>query len=143
MKVEKIDHIHVSVKNLDKAISLFTDLLGRKFDPVWEGGDYGIRTAYNRLGLDFIQITDRNRPTTNMIKFEGEGVCGISLKVPDADEAIAELESRGIKMINRVKIGQLTEVWFEATNTFGVQIELCEYPGHDIVAASADSQPAE
>jgi len=141
MKVEKIDHIHVSVKNLDKAISLFTDLLGRKFDPLWEGSDYGIRTAYNRVGFDFIQVMDPNRPSN--ANFGGEGICCVSLKVPDIEEAIAELESRGIKMISRVKVGQLTEVWFDAANTFGVQIELCEYPGNDIVAASSDLQQGE
>ena len=31
MKVEQVDHIHVAVKDMDKAVNLFEDLLGIKF----------------------------------------------------------------------------------------------------------------
>jgi peroxiredoxin len=75
-----------------------------------------------------------------MIKLKGEGIGCVSLKVPDIEEAITELESLGVKMIFKVEVGQVKEAWFEATNTFGVQIELCEYPGDDIVAASSVKQ---
>ena len=140
MRVEKIDHIHVFVNDLDRAMRFFTDLLGKEFAPIWEGADFGVRTAYNRLGFDFIQPTDRSGPAAKTIKLQEEGICCVSLKVPNIEEAIAELESRVVKMIHRVEVGQLKEAWFEATNTFGVQIELCEYPGDDIVAASAGMQ---
>jgi methylmalonyl-CoA/ethylmalonyl-CoA epimerase len=130
MKVEKVDHIHIAVNNLDKAITLFTDLLGREFDPVWQGVYPGIRTAYNKLGLDFIE--NKSDPSKTTV----EGILCISFKVADIEEAIAELESRGIKMTNKFKVGKVIEAWFEPANTMGVQIELCEYPGDDITAAT-------
>ena len=147
MKVQKIDHVHVRVKDLDSAMSLFSDLLGVEFLPVSELSDsFGVRDAVNPLGdstltgLHVMEITDPDgRLAKEMGHLLPEGICAISLKVPDIKEAIADLESRGIKMVGPVsEFGAVKQAWFDPTKTFGVQIELCEYPGDDIRAAAGD-----
>jgi len=61
--------------------------------------------------------------------------------VPNIKEAIAELESWGIKMVGPVhETGSVKQAWFDPTNTFGAQIELCEYPGDDLAVAAGHSQ---
>jgi len=136
MKVEKIDHIHAYAKDLEGAVRLFTDLLGKEFLPLWESVDFGARAAFHPLGFEFLQPTDPNGPVAQTIGPREEGILFVCFKVPDIEEAIAEMEWRGIKMIHKYQVGQLKEALFESTNTFGVQIELCEYPGDDITAAS-------
>ncbi len=133
MKVEKIDHIHVHVKDLDKARRVFGDILGSEFEGVFEGGDqFGVRTAYHRLGLDFLQVAVPGR--AKLIENRPEGLVCVSLKVPDIDGATAEMEARGVKMLYKVKIGNVQEVWFEPV--MGVQIELVAYPGDDLLEAT-------
>lgn len=34
MRIEKIDHIHIYVKDLEKAITLFSDALGTQFSDI-------------------------------------------------------------------------------------------------------------
>jgi len=139
MKVEKIDHIHAYAKDLEGAVRLFADLLGKEFLPVWESDDFGARAAFHPLGFEFLQPTDPNGPVAQTIGTREEGILFVCFKVPDIEEAIAEMEWRGIKMIHQYQVGKLKEALFESTNTFGVQIELCEYPGDDITAASVAS----
>jgi methylmalonyl-CoA/ethylmalonyl-CoA epimerase len=147
MKVEKIDHIHARVTNLDGAVNLFQDLLGVDFFPVSELTEqFGLRDVVNPLGastltgLHLMEITDPN----GLIQQElghvlRHGIAAISLKVPDIKEAIAELTGRGIKMVGPVhEQGAVKQAWFDPADTFGIQIELCEYPGDDIRAAAGD-----
>lgn len=138
MKVERIDHVHAYAKDADAAAQLFGELFGSEFDPPFVSEEWGVRTCFHRLGFDIIQPTDPNGEVAQQyIAGRGEGMLSISLKVPNMDEAIAEMESRGIKMISSVQVGRIKEVLFDYANTFGVQIELCEYPGDDPAAAAA------
>lgn len=135
MKVERIDHIHAITRDLDGAARLFGGILGKEFSPVWEG--FGVRARFHPLGFEWMEPTDPNGMAVQLLDSMGEGVFCISFKVPDVDEAIAEMESRGIKLIEKFQVGKVTEAMFEPTNAFGVMIELCEYPGDDIEAAAA------
>ena len=139
MKVEKIDHIHVCVKDLDAAMAFFKDVFGMEFDPVWELSEIvGLRDVRGPLGLDIVEITDpARRAGKGMVDTHKEGISAISLKVPNIEEAIAELEARGIKMASPLsQIGLVKQAYFDPTQTFGIQIELCEYPGDDLGAAA-------
>ena len=85
MKVEKIDHVHACVKDLDGAIALFRDVFGVDFDPVIELSDtWGVRDVRGPLGIDLIEVTD---PEAKTVKEMGhlfrDGICAVSLKVPD------------------------------------------------------------
>jgi methylmalonyl-CoA/ethylmalonyl-CoA epimerase len=136
MKVERIDHFHAYAKNVDAAAKLFGELFGTAFDPPWVSDEWGCKVRFHRLGFEFIQPTDPNGLIAQALADRKEGIICISLKVPNMEEAIAEMESRGIKLLHMFQVGQNKEATFDFTNTFGVQIELCEYPGDDIQAAS-------
>lgn len=136
MKVERIDHIHAYAKDANAAAQLFGELFGSEFGPPWESDEWGCRARFHRLGFEFIQPTDPNGMIAQTLADREQGILCISLKVPNMEEAIAEMESRGIKLIHLFQVGQNKEALFDSTNTFGVQIELCEYPGDDIVKAS-------
>ncbi len=135
MKIEKLDHLHFYVKDLEKSIENFKELLGVEFSDIMNWEESGIRDSYAPPGLNLIQPTG-NREIDKFIEHKGEGVSGISFKVSNIDEAVSELQSKGLKLITKVKVGDVTEALFAPPDSFGVILELCEYPGDDIHRAA-------
>jgi len=136
MKVERIDHIHIAVKDLEAAAKFFSDLMGSQFfGPMDAGKGFGFNIAFDNLGFELMQpTTNPDSPVSKRLKEHGEGVFHIALKVPNLDEAVAELRSNGIP----------TEYWRDYTDperrgdikaartedpekTYGVMLELVEY----------------
>ena len=127
MRVEKIDHVHIFVKDLDKAIKLFEEALGTKFAEPHLPQNLDARTTLDPLGLELIEGASPDSAVARFIERRGEGLAAISLKVTDIEEAIAHLESRGIRLVRRIESGKLKEAQFHPKDTFGVMLELCEY----------------
>jgi hypothetical protein len=62
----------------------------------------------------------------------------ISFKVPDIEEAIAELERRGIKLRSRFEFPLIREAVFQTAELHGLNVELCQYEmGHPLAFAAA------
>ena len=139
MKVEKLDHVHIYVKDIEKAVQLFENSLGIKFDSVYTWEEEALKDCYAPPGVLFIQPTSPNDAlgVAKFIERKGEGLAAISLKVSDIETAIAELQSKGFRLKEKVEIGNMKEAMFDPEDSFGVEIELCEYPGDDIAAAAA------
>lgn len=128
MKVERIDHIHIAVKNLEQATKFFTEILGTTFSkPIVDDETFQIRSVLDPLGFELIESKSPDGVISKFIEKRGEGLHAISLKVPDIEEAIAELKARGMRQVGRINPGQLKEAQFHPKDSFGVMIELCEY----------------
>ncbi|MFC1999360.1 VOC family protein [Chloroflexota bacterium] len=143
MKIEKLDHVHIFVRDLDAAIRRFEDLLGVKFEePVTEDlQQFGARAAFALPGLDVGQPTSPDSSVAKVIDRMGEGlVGGVSFKVADIEPAIAELQSKGMTLLGRLEIGGIKEAWFHPKDAFGLAIELCEYDAADPVEAVLQKQ---
>jgi methylmalonyl-CoA/ethylmalonyl-CoA epimerase len=127
MKVEKIDHVHIFVKNLDKAIKFFEEALGTRFAAPRNSKNLDAMTTLDPIGLEIIEGVSQDGPVNKTIERRGEGLAAISLKVPDIEEAIAHLESLGVRLVRRIETGKIKEAQFHPKDTFGVMLELCEY----------------
>ncbi len=127
MKVEKIDHIHLYVKDLEKARDFFSSILGTKFSKVMDVEEYDIQSVITPLGMELVGARSKGGEVEKAIQKNGEGVYAVSLKVPDIEEAISELKEKGLRMIGRSQFGRLKEAWFHPEDAYGVLIELCEY----------------
>ena len=126
MKVERIDHIHVYVKNLETAVKSFSDLLGSRF--VGPTQHPVCRVAFDNLGFELVEPTPEH-PMAKALEERGEGAHCIGVKVPNIDEAVAELEAKGIKILFRGIRGRID---VEVAHTdpkalHGVCIELVQY----------------
>ena len=134
MKVERIDHIHIYVRDLDKAVKFFSEILGTKFSQPIIVENQKLRSMLDPLGLELIESTSPEGPVAKAVELRGEGLAAISFKVPDIEEAAAELQSKGLRPVSRVEIGKVKEVQFHPKDAHGVMIELCEYEEeHSIV----------
>ncbi|MFQ5904511.1 MAG: VOC family protein [Candidatus Binatia bacterium] len=138
MRVEKIDHIHIYVKELDKAITFFSDILGTKFsDIIVDDNVFHIRSALDRLGLELVESLTPDGAVARTIQKRGEGLAAISLKVPDLEEAVKELQAKGLNPVSRIALGKIKEVQFHPKDAHGVMIELCEYEEESGAARAA------
>ena len=138
MEIEKIDHVHIYVKDLEKAVARFEDLLGVKFAPIMTEGleDVGVKGTFALPGLDVSQATTPDSPVARVIERMGEGlVGGVSFKVPDLEAAVAEFESKGMKLLGRLDMGGLKEAWFHPRDAHGLFVEFCEYQAASAVEA--------
>ncbi len=96
MKVNKVDHICIAVKDLAKAKLVWEPILGKSGpDDAYIDESEKIRVArywVGELGLELMESTAPDGPVARWIEKNGEGVMVISLNVDDTREAIKELE---------------------------------------------------
>ena len=125
----KIDHIHCYVKDLDKAIEFFSKVLGTKFTAPFTLTDWKVRGAMDPLGLELGQPLAPDSMISAEIEEKGEeGIFAVSFLVENLDEAVAEMQSYGLKVIRRYEVpGVLRDALFDPRDSFGIAIELTEH----------------
>jgi catechol 2,3-dioxygenase-like lactoylglutathione lyase family enzyme len=127
MKIEKILHAHVIVKDLDQAVRRFSDLMGTKFVGPFPGKS-PIKTAFDEIGIELMQpLPETESYIANFLKERGEGVAGISLQVENIEEAISELESKGVTFVMKGSLDNVKIAVTDPKDCHGVGIELLEF----------------
>jgi len=123
MKAEKIDHVAILVKDLEKAGKLYADLFGTEFSGPNENKDLDIRNLMSPIGIELVTPLSSDGVLARNLEKRGEGLYLLSLKVPNIAEAIAEMKSQGVRQIGgdgkRIAI-------FHPKDLCGVLIELIE-----------------
>ena len=135
MKVERIDHIHVVVKDLEKAAKFFSDLMGTKFfGPIDAGKGFNFNVAFDDLGFELMQPKAPGNSVAKRLEEHGEGVAWIGLKVSNLDEAVTELRNKGVSIeywrdySDPAKRGDVMAArTTDPKQTYGVMLELVEY----------------
>jgi len=132
MKVNKIDHICVAVKNLDAARKIWEPILGKpEPDDPYVDEPEKIRVARYWLGEVGFELMESTTPDGEVAKFverHGEGVMIISLNVDNTRGAMDELKGKGYPFIGGVRPFRDCEFAFihpKAVN--GVLLELIDY----------------
>ena len=124
MKVEKIDHIAIRVRNLEEAKTFFGNLLETRFIDFGEFPELDIRSAIEpSLGMELVEPLTPSGPLAREIDRKGEGLTLLSLKVSNLEQAVAKMKSAGIRLINRIERGSIKAAIFHPKDTYGVVIE--------------------
>lgn len=89
--------------------------------------EFDIQGRLCPLGIELVASTSPDGPVNQFIQRRGEGLYYIAFKVPDIEQAVMELQSRGLRLIGRERMGNLKEAQFHPKDSFGVMIELAEY----------------
>ncbi len=103
MKLEKIDHICIAVKNLNEAVENYTNTF--QLDKVDAYIDENekinvVRFMVGEVAFELMESTSEDGEVAKFIKKNGEGVFLISFKVPDVVECMKELNNKGLKGID-------------------------------------------
>lgn len=101
MKIEKIDHIGIAVKDLEKALKLYTDLFNLPIKKVEEFKDLSVKIAFLTVGevmVELVQPTSPEAPLAKRIAEHGEGLYHLAWRVNNIDDALGEMKRAGIVM---------------------------------------------
>ena len=132
MQPSKIEHIGIAVKDLDKSISLYEEMLGYKCYKIEEVKDQKVRTAFFKIGetkIELLEATDSASPIARFIEKRGEGIHHLAFAVSDIQERLQDMEKTGINLIDkkaRKGADGLDIAFLHPGSTLGVLIELCE-----------------
>ena len=128
----KIHHLGIAVESLAAAVPVFETLLGKGPESEEAVADQKVRVALFGAGESHIELLEATSPESPIAKFvakRGPGIHHLTLTVPDLPKALAELEAKGLKLIDREpRIGAGNEriAFLHPSSTAGVLIELVE-----------------
>lgn len=130
--VTKIDHIGVAVKNLEESLKFYQETLGLELHGVEIVEEQKVKVAFLPIGdteIELLESTDSEGPIAKYIDKKGEGVQHIAYRVDDIERAIADMLSKGVKMIDekpRYGAGGAKIAFCHPKSTNGVLVELCQ-----------------
>jgi len=130
--MDKIEHIGIAVKNLEKSNELFAALFGKPHYKVEEVKSEGVKTSFFDVGPNKIELLEATNPESPIAKFidkKGEGIHHIAFAVSDIKAEITRLKAEGFIVLNEEpKLGADNKlvVFLHPKTTNGVLIELCQ-----------------
>ena len=130
--VTKIDHIGIAVKNLEETLKFYEDVLGIKCISQEVVEEQKVKVAFLPIGdteVELLESTSEDGPIARFIEKKGEGIQHIAFKVDNIEEAIKELEEKGVRMIDeqpRYGAGGARIAFLHPKSTSGVLIEISQ-----------------
>ena len=133
MKPDRVDHIGIAVVNLEEACKVYEDL-GLSRGGIEEVPDQKVRVAFFPCGdseLELLESTTPDGPIAKFIEKNGGrgGIQHIALRVPNIEEAIAEMKEKGYTMIDekpRYGAGNAKIAFLHPKSMGGILVELSE-----------------
>lgn len=130
--MNKIEHVGIAVKDLEKANETFAKILDKKHYKIEEVEVEGVKTSFFKLGESKIELLEAKNPDSPIAKFidkRGEGMHHIAIHVDDIEKEMLRLKANGFELIREhySKGADNKLICFlhpKATN--GVLIELCQ-----------------
>jgi len=132
MKALKLDHVGIAVKNLDETLKFYTDVLGLDLAETEIVEEQKVKVAFLPIGdteVELLESTSEDGPIAKYIERSGEGVQHLAFRVENIEEAIADMQSKGMRMIDempRYGAGGAKIAFMHPKDSYRVLIELCE-----------------
>lgn len=133
----RIHHIGIAVKDMDKALKLYTGVFGLPVAHTTDFERWGAHDVMLSLGNDYIELISSTNPTGPVGRFlerRGEGIYEVALEVVDIAGVERQLKAGGLE----VRPGVQANVRFVGPkDTHGVVFELLE--GEPLPVAKGNS----
>ncbi|CAL2090077.1 methylmalonyl-CoA epimerase [Tenacibaculum sp. 190524A05c] len=130
--MNKIEHIGIAVKSIEKSNTLFASLFGEEHYKIEEVASEGVKTSFFKTGPNKIELLEATKPDSPIAKFiekKGEGIHHIAFAVDNIESEIKRLQNEGFTVLNEVpKKGADNKLvaFLHPKTTNGVLIELCQ-----------------
>jgi methylmalonyl-CoA epimerase len=108
-----LDHIGIAVADISAALAFYRDVLGFDIDVPEEVASQRVRAHFVRLegngargggklapALELLEATADDSPIAKYVGKRGPGLHHVALRVEDIRAALAELKSRGVRLID-------------------------------------------
>ena len=140
MKIKRIEHVGVLVKDVDKSRALWEGCFGIKLGEVETNPLRPVKLALYPVGESMVELIAGTTPDSKHAKMIAEGKGGINhicFEVEDIDEALAELKAKGVPLLDEVpRIGHAgcKIAFLDPAGTEGCLIELAQLPAEPLHA---------
>lgn len=135
MKIKRLAHIGVAVKDVDEVAKIYTEFLPLELASTSDVGE--LKTGFLPVGETSIELVMSTTPEGVMSKHiekRGEGIHHLAFEVDDVEAACAELKAKGVPLTSeapRPGAHGSKVIFLHPKATRGVLIELVEYAkGH-------------
>lgn len=128
----RIEHLGIAVKELEKSIPLFEQLLNTPCYKTEKVDTEGVNTAFFQTGeskIELLEATKEDSPIQKFVDKKGEGIHHIAFEVENIDAEMKRLSALGFELLNTVpKNGADNKLvcFLHPKTTNGVLIELCQ-----------------
>ena len=134
--IQRIDHVSLAVKDIDKAHKFFTTLFGAIPGVGAEDGNMKYSWQLYSLGdlsrIELLSPTGNGSFLDNFLSNKDGGVHHITLQVPDIRKAISVLDKNDIPYFGHHEYGDAwKELFIHPKDAFGVLIQLSEFKADD------------
>jgi len=103
VRLKKIDHLGVAVRDLNQQVEVYRDKLGMEFQGIEEVPTEMVRTAFFQVGdvrVELLEPTSPESPIAKHLEKRGEGLHHIAYEVDDIRAAIAEAKANGLEPLS-------------------------------------------
>jgi methylmalonyl-CoA/ethylmalonyl-CoA epimerase len=98
-----LDHIGIAVSNIGDALAFYRDALGLEIETPEEVTSQRVRAHFITVGestLELLEATADDSPIAKFVAKKGPGLHHITLRVADIFAALAQLQARGVRLID-------------------------------------------
>ena len=98
-----LDHIGIAVRDLDAALAFYRDALGLEVEASEEVASQRVRAHFVPVGASSLELLDATPADSAIARYvdkRGPGLHHITLRVDDIGDALAQLKSRGARLID-------------------------------------------
>jgi len=130
--IEKIDHIGIAVKSIEKTSELLSNILGLKVAGEEIVEEQKVKVAFLPLGDSELELLESISPESAIARFiekKGEGIQHIAFRVDNIEEILEKLKKEGVRLIDekpRYGAGGAKIAFLHPKDTNGILVELCE-----------------
>jgi methylmalonyl-CoA/ethylmalonyl-CoA epimerase len=127
-----IDHLGIAVNDLNDSMHLYENILGLECHGQETVEDQSVNIAFYKVGdtkIELLESTCPEGPIARHINTRGQGLQHIAYRVANIEEAIADMVSKGIVMLDKTPrngAGGSRIAFLHPKSTNGILIELCE-----------------
>jgi len=130
MRIKKIDHLGIAVKDLAEAVRAY-EALGFAVEARHDVPTEKVRTAFLPVGESHLELLEPTDPSSVIARFleKRSGLHHVCVLVEDIDAALAELKARGVPVLDdtpRVGAGGCRVAFVHPRGAAGVLLELKE-----------------
>jgi methylmalonyl-CoA epimerase len=129
MKAKRIDHVVIAVQDLEAAVATYEQNFGLARIAGGEVPSLGIRNAFLQIGeaqIELVTPLTGQGPVATFLEKQGSGMYLLALEVDNLEAAIAELQSKGVRInVTTGSAGQRL-AFVSPRATHGVLLQLLE-----------------
>jgi methylmalonyl-CoA/ethylmalonyl-CoA epimerase len=132
MKIKRLEHVAIAVKDIDKSMAMLESVFGFKLDYREQVGT--TKLAMYPVGETFIEFVETVAPDSRVGKWiaeKGDSIHHLCFEVEDIDEALAELKRKGVALLDetpRIGHGGSRIAFLNPESTGNILIELAQLP---------------